>query len=88
LRWDTVFVVSVLEIHLFFIGIPLLLVAGLATLIWSHKGPHPSTYKLSEPWTHPPILWAATDEAVGNAHGHGGHDASEFSVGGGASGTW
>ena len=44
---------------------------------------------MSEPWTHPPILWAATDEAVGDAHGgHGGHDGSEFTVGGGASGTW
>ncbi|MGD1109137.1 MAG: hypothetical protein ABR885_02445 [Mycobacterium sp.] len=78
-----------MEIHLFFIGIPLLLVAALSALIWSRKGPHPATYKLSEPWTHPPILWAATDEAVGGAHGgHGGHEGSEFTVGGGASGTW
>ena len=77
---------SVLQIHLFFVGIPLLLVAVLAVLIWSHKGPHPATYKMSEPWTSPPILWAATDEAVGGAHG--GHGTSEFTVGGGASGTW
>jgi hypothetical protein len=84
--WDTVCVVSLLQIHLYFVGIPLLLVAVLAVLIWSHKGPHPATYKMSEPWTHPPILWAATDEAVGG--GHGGHDTPEFSVGGGASGTW
>lgn len=76
---------STMEIHLLFIGIPLLLVAALSALILSRKGPHPETYKLSEPWTHPPILWAATDEAVG---GHGGHHASEFTVGGGASGTW
>ncbi len=74
-----------MEIHLFFVGIPLLLTALLAAAIWSHKGPHPATYKLSESWTHPPILWAATDEAVGHGHGHG-HD--EFSVGGGASGKW
>jgi hypothetical protein len=40
---------------------------------------------LSEPWTHAPILWAATDEAVDKSHGH---DTAEFSVGGGASGTW
>jgi hypothetical protein len=85
-RWDTVCVVSLLQIHLYFVGIPLLLVAVLAVLIWSHKGPHSATYKVSEPWTHPPILWAATDEAVGG--GHGGHDTPEFSVGGGASGTW
>ncbi len=80
---------SLLQIHLFFIGIPLLLVVVLAVLIWSHKGPHAATHKMSERWTHPPILWAATDEVVGDAHGgHGGHDASEFTVGGGASGTW
>ncbi len=84
--WVTVFVVSTMYIHLLFIGIPLLLVVVLSVAIWSRKGPHPATYKLSEPWTHPPILWAATDEAVG--HAHGGHDASEFAVGGGASGTW
>jgi hypothetical protein len=74
-----------MEIHLFFVGIPLLLTALLAAAIWSGKSPHPATYKLSESWTHPPILWAATDEVVG--HGHG-HSASEFSVGGGASGKW
>jgi hypothetical protein len=74
-----------LEIHLYFIGIPLLLVVGLAVLIWSHKGPHPATYKLPEKWTHPPILWAATDEDVG---GHGGHGTAGFTVGGGASGKW
>jgi hypothetical protein len=78
--------VSLLQIHLYFIGIPLLLVITLAALIWSHKGPHPATYTLPEKWTQPPILWAATGEDVG--HAHGGHGTSEFSVGGGASGTW
>jgi hypothetical protein len=78
--------VSLLQIHLYFIGIPLLLVITLAALIWSHKGPHPATYTLLEKWTQPPILWAATGEDVG--HAHGGHGTSEFSVGGGASGTW
>jgi hypothetical protein len=78
-----------MEIHLYFVGIPLLLVLVLAGLIWSRKGPHPATYTLSEPWTHPPILWAATDEVFGTGHGgHSGHGASEFSVGGGASGKW
>ena len=75
-----------MTIHLLTVGIPLLLVGVLAVLIWSQPGPHPKTYTLSEPWTHPPILWAATDEVIGNAHG--GHDGSEFTVGGGASGTW
>ena len=73
-----------MEIHLYFLGVPLLLSSLLVALIWSRKGPHPATYKLSEPWTHPPILWAATNEVVG----HGAHGASEFSVGGGASGKW
>jgi hypothetical protein len=72
-----------MEMHLYFLGIPLLLTALLAVPIWSRKGPHPETYQLSKPWTHGPILWAATDEAVGHGHGE-----SEFSVGGGASGTW
>ena len=78
-----------MEIHLYFVGIPLLLVIVLVALIWSHKGPHPATYKMSEPWTHAPILWAATDEVLGDGHdAHAGHGASEFSVGGGASGKW
>jgi hypothetical protein len=78
-----------MHLHLFIVGIPLLLVVVLSVLIWSRKGPHPASYKLGEKWTHPPILWAATGEDVGHAHGgHGGHDTSEFSVGGGASGTW
>ena len=76
---------SVLEVHLIFVGIPLLVVAVLAALIWSHKGPHPATYKMFEPWTHEPILWSAVDEVVGDAHGHG--DA-KLTVGGGASGKW
>jgi hypothetical protein len=80
--------VSALEIHGLFIGIPLLLVAVLALLIWSRKGPRAATYKLSEPWTHPPILWAATDEAVGGGHGHDSHGEAQFTVGGGASGRW
>lgn len=77
---------SLAEIHLYLIGIPLVLVVVLSLLIWRRKGPHPATYQMSEKWTHPPILWAATDEDVG--HAHGGHGAAEFSVGGGASGTW
>ena len=74
------------EIHALFVGIPLAVVAVLAALIFSRKGNHPATYTLSEPWTHEPILWAATDEVVGGAH-HG-HGTAEVGVGGGASGTW
>ena len=73
---------SILEVHLLFVGIPLLLVAVLAALIWSRKGPHPATYKRSEPWTQAPILWASDEPAD---HGHGSHP---LTVGGGASGKW
>ncbi|WP_116540646.1 hypothetical protein [Mycobacterium uberis] len=72
-----------MQIHLYFVGIPLLLVIVLSVLILSRKGTHPTTYKLGERWTHQPILWAATDEVVGDGHG-----VSKFTIGGGASGTW
>ncbi len=65
-------------------GVPLLVLLVLIALIWSRKGPHPATYKLSEEWTHAPILWAADEPAD---HGHGGH-GSHLTVGGGASGKW
>lgn len=65
-------------------GVPLLVFLVLAALAYRRKGPHPETYKLSEPWTHDPILWAADEPAD---HGHGGHD-SHLTVGGGASGKW
>lgn len=75
-----------MQIHLIELGVPAALTLVLWLLIGTRKGPHPATYKMSQPWTHPPILWAATDEPVGEAH-HG-HNAPEFKVGGGASGTW
>ena len=50
------------------------------------KGPHPATYKLSDEWTHDPILWASDEPAD---HGHsGGHGSHPVTVGGGASGKW
>ena len=76
---------SIAEIHLLFVGIPLLVVAVLSAMIWRGKGPHPETYKLSEPWTHEPILWASEEPAD---HGHGGHGSHPLTVGGGASGKW
>ena len=39
-------------------------------------------YSIPQPWTHAPILWAATDEVV-----PGGHPAG-VNVGGGVSGRW
>jgi zinc transporter ZupT len=74
-------------IHLLFVGVPLAVVAILAALIFSRKGNHPATYKLSQPWTHEPILWAAVDEVIPGG-GHHGHGSDEVSVGGGASGKW
>lgn len=76
---------TALEIHGLFVGVPLLLVILLVALIYIGKGPHPTTYKMSEPWRHAPILWAAVDERAGDHHGHGSH---ELNVGGGASGKW
>ena len=74
-----------LEIHLLYVGIPLLAVLIVAGLIFRHKGPHPATYKLSEKWTHEPILWASVDEPIPGLHGHGSHGVT---IGGGASGKW
>jgi hypothetical protein len=65
-------------------GVPLLVLAILAALIYRRKGPHPVTYTLSEEWTHEPILWASPEPAD---HGHGGH-GTHLTVGGGASGRW
>lgn len=68
-------------------GIPLLVVAITAALVFSRKGNHPATYKLPEPWTYGPILWAAVDEVVPGG-GHHGHGSDVVNVGGGASGKW
>ena len=65
-------------------GVPLLVLLVLAAITFRRKGPHPATYKLSDEWTHEPILWAADEPAD---HGHGGH-GSHLKVGGGASGKW
>ncbi len=82
-------VVSNMVMHLYVVGIPLLLMGVLAAVIWRPKGTRPVTYTLGEKWAHPPILWAATDERVGHGgHGDAGHGAAVASVGGGASGTW
>ncbi len=78
---------STLSLFGLLIGIPAGTVALLAARTLGRKGVHPDTYAMSDSWakTHPPILWAATDEVVGAGHGHG---KSEFSVGGGVSGKW
>ena len=70
--------------HALLVLVPLGLTLVLAALIWREKSPHPPTYKLSERWTHEPILWASEEPFD---HGHGGH-GSHVTIGGGASGKW
>jgi hypothetical protein len=76
--------VSIALTHSLIGGVPLALAAILAALIWRGKNPHPATYKMSDEWTHAPILWASDEP---EDHGHGGH-GSHVTVGGGASGKW
>ena len=68
-------------------GVPLAITLALIALIWgtgkNRKGPHPATYKMSDEWTHAPILWSSEEPAD---HGHGGHGS--LNIGGGASGKW
>jgi hypothetical protein len=73
--------------HLLIVGIPIALVIVLSLMIFPRHNKHPKTYKLTQPWTHAPILWAAVDEVVPGG-GHHGHGAAEVNVGGGASGKW
>lgn len=74
-------------LHTLFVVVPLGTLAILMLMIYARKGNHPKTYSLSEPWTHAPVLWTATDEAIPGHGGHGGH-GDELTVGGGASGKW
>jgi hypothetical protein len=66
-------------------GVPLGITLILIALIWGvgrqRKGPHPTTYTMSEKWTHDPILWAS-DEPEAHGHDH------PLTIGGGASGKW
>jgi hypothetical protein len=73
--------VSIALTHSLLGGVPLLLTLVLALLIYRRRGPHPATYKMTDEWTHAPILWASEEPAD---HGHGSH----LTVGGGASGKW
>ena len=69
-------------------ALPVLAIVGVIFLVYSRKGNHPPTYTLSEPWTHAPILWAATAEVVpGSGHDDPDHGGG-VNVGGGASGRW
>ena len=88
--------------HSLFVLVPLGLTAVLALLIWRKKGPHPASYKVSEPWRHAPILWASEEPSLhagatghspyADSAAHGGNTGDTHSnpvtVGGGASGKW
>ena len=66
----------------------LVLIALIYVVGNNRKGPHPATYKMSDEWTHDPILWASdepADHGHSGGHGHGSHPVT---VGGGASGKW
>lgn len=74
-------------------GVPLAVLLVLMFLIYvvgpKRKDPHPETYKMSDQWTHDPILWAADEPADHGHSGHGaGHGSHPVTVGGGASGKW
>lgn len=67
-------------------GLAALLVVVLI-VVYLRAGKRPASYRLSQTWTHAPVLWSATDEVVPGGHGaHAGH--VEVNVGGGASGGW
>ena len=60
----------------------------LLVVLYLRAGKRRPSYRLSEKWTHGPILWAATDEVIpGGGHGDR-HGEAAVMVGGGASGGW
>jgi hypothetical protein len=89
-------------------GVPLVVLLVLIALIYgvgkNRKGPHPATYKLTEKWTHEPILWASEEpidhghgavtghsvmaDSAEHATGHESHGSHGVRIGGGASGKW
>lgn len=78
---------------LIFGGIPLLIVVVLAAMSMllsrSTIGTHPPRYRLGQPWTHPPVLWSATDEST--TPGHAAHHALTSGadlIGDRADGSW
>ncbi|MFC6013146.1 hypothetical protein [Nocardia lasii] len=91
---------SILETVLIFVGIPAAIyftIAGLSYLGKPLPGEKPAHFALGQKWTHPPVLWSATDEvtaAAGHhtAESHGSHAALEPAhaelIGGRASGKF
>ena len=65
-------------------GLPVLIVIALIVLVYRRSGNQRPVYRLSQPWTHEPILWAAVDEPLPVDH----HGSTGPTFGGGASGRW
>jgi hypothetical protein len=85
--------VTVVETILVFAGIPLLIIAVLALLIFVPGGRKRTRYKSGQPWDHAPIWYEPHPD--GTADGHGSHAAlpagsAGHTAGplGGARGTW
>ncbi|MDO3649689.1 aa3-type cytochrome oxidase subunit CtaJ [Nocardia mangyaensis] len=90
---------SILETVLIFVGIPAAIyfaIAGLSYLGKQFPGEKPAHFALGQKWTHPPVLWSATDEVTAAGHhtaeSHGSHAALEAAdaalIGGRASGKF
>lgn len=60
----------------------------LLGVVYLRAGKRRPSYRLTEKWTHAPILWAATDEVIPGGGPDGRHGESALTVGGGASGGW
>jgi hypothetical protein len=58
-------------------------VVAFIVFVYARSGKRAVTYRLPQPWTHEPILWAAVDEPLPVHHGE-----SIPAFGGGASGRW
>lgn len=90
-RFDYGCDVNILETHLLFVGIPVVVIGSIGALAMRSSaipGKHPSHYSLGNPWTHEPILWTAVDEVTTKGH-HGAHDEAHGNlIGGRASGKW
>jgi hypothetical protein len=95
--------VNVAEVLLVFVGIPLLVIAVLALLIWGPGGRKRPRYRPGQPWEHAPIWYEPHPGAPGgsgNGHGDGGSHALALEGSthvvhtpsggplGGARGTW
>ena len=83
---------TVVETILVFAGIPLLIIAVLALLIFVPGGRKRARYKSGQPWDHAPIWYEPHPDGAAADHGPhaalpAGHTTSAGPLGG-ARGTW